>query len=297
MRARHGSLTHAIRLTLAVVSIYAPAVAHSQIAWQPNLSTARAAAKRQGKLILAVFIDASARSRQFVAATLRNPDIVQKTGADFVAVKFEADKDPTGPKKLGVRFYPTTVLLTSELEEAGRIEGFAWAGLFRDELAKILSSHRAWSEIQAQYSANPKGGEPNARMAWALAIRHRLPEAERHLASARRAGYRGPHLARALNMIGDLYQFDEDFKKAISYFRQADASTKDPIDRSYAKVSVLSCLLQSGDAEAARKAAQELIDLPGATPEYVELAKRVLKGPTRRRSAPKPPIPPGAGIR
>jgi hypothetical protein len=268
---------------LAIASL-APA----QISWAPSLDAARSDAKKRNRLVLTVFLSDSAPSRQFEDTTLRHKEIVARVSASYAPVRIETDREGALAKKHGVRLFPTCIVSDSRGEEAGRIEGFAWAVMFRDELQKIESSFREWSAIRAQYASNPRGGESNAKMAWALAIRHKRDEAERHLATARRAGYRGAYLAKAHNMIGDLYQFGEDFKKAIWYFRQADSSTKDTADRSYSKVSIMSCMLMSGDTEGARKVAKELVDLPGATKEYVDLAKGVLKREPRRKPAPPP---------
>ncbi len=49
-------------------------------------------------------------------------------------------------------------------------------------------------------------------------------------------------------------------------------------DRSYAKISIAYCCVGKKDPEGAKKAAQELVDLKGAMPEYVEMAKSILKG-------------------
>lgn len=262
--------------------------AMAQVAWAPNLEAARSEARKRNRLVLMVFVSDSAPSRQFEHTTLRNKQIVSRISASYAAVRLETDREGAAAKKHRVRIFPTCIVTNAQGEEAGRIEGFAWSVMFRDELEKIESSYREWSAIRAEFAANPKGGEPNAKMAWALAIRHEREEAERHLATARKAGYRGSYLAKAHNMIGDLYQFDEDFKKAIWHFRLADGATRSPADRSYSKVSIMSCLLMTGDVDGARKAAQELVELPGATKEYVELARSVLKREPRRRPAPPP---------
>ena len=129
---------------------------------------------------------------------------------------------------------------------------------------------------KAALAKDPKGGEANCKMAWALAIQKKQADAERYLANAKKAGYKGPYLAKAYNMIGDLYQTGNQFDVALGYFQRADAATTDVKDRSYAKVSIMSCYVQSGQRDKAKAAAQELIDLKGATKEYVDFAKQVL---------------------
>ncbi len=85
-------------------------------------------------------------------------------------------------------------------------------------------------------------------------------------------------LASTYNAIGDSYQNDKKYDAAIRNFKKADIEGNNAKDRSYAKISIAYCCMSNEDPKGAKKAAQELVDLKDATPEYVEMARKILKG-------------------
>jgi tetratricopeptide (TPR) repeat protein len=267
-------------LTLGLIGSAARA---ADIVWAKDIASASAKAAKSNKLVLAIFLKAGQEvSKQFEEITLKNDSIAKAIQADTVPVRLDPDKNgKSAAAKYKVKEFPTVLYLTAGGKELVQLHGPLPPMLFADEHKKAVSVGKEWPVIEKEFKAKPKDGEVNARMAWGLAIMRQRADAERHLTSAKKAGYKGIWLARALNMIGDIYQLNDQFALALDYFNKADASTLNTRDKSYAKVSIMSCYLSMNNLAKAKVTAQQLVDLKGADPDYVKFAKQVLAAPIR----------------
>jgi tetratricopeptide (TPR) repeat protein len=144
-----------------------------------------------------------------------------------------------------------------------------------------VDAYEAWPELSRKLSASPSDGELNARAAWYYGIRRDSDSALSHLRKAERARYRGEHLAKAYNMVGDTYQLSDDNETAVEYFKRAHGASKDTKDTAYALVSLASCFRALGKFQEMESYARQLVALKGAPPEYIEFAKQMLN-PKRR---------------
>jgi len=203
---------------------------------------------------------------------------VIKLAEQFVPLKLNAEKE--GKKlagKYGVKGYPAILFVDANGEVFGRIGGYMPAEPFAAAMTKIQTAHKDLPAVQEALKKDPGNGEANAELALIMALRGKLDEADAALTKAEAAKYTSDVLANAYNEIGDIHQSQERLDEAIGYFKKADAATKDPAIRSYAKVSLMVCYGSKRDTASARACAEELVALEGATPEYVEHAKKLLE--------------------
>jgi hypothetical protein len=205
---------------------------------------------------------------------------VIKLAAQLVPVKVNAEKEGKDlAKKYKVQGFPTILFLDSKGTVMGQIGGYMPPDPFHDEMQKAISSHRDFPKVEATLKTKPNDGWANAKMASICAMRGDQPGAEKALKLAEAAKYQGPEMAQAYNAVGDLHQSARRFPVAIVHFEKAFAATSDAGVRSYALVSIMYCHLGNQDTASAKKAAKRLVDLKGASPEYVKMAQDVLKMP------------------
>lgn len=201
-----------------------------------------------------------------------------KLAAQVVPLKANAEKEAKDlAKKYGVSGYPTIVFVDSNGEAVGRIGGYLPPDAFSTELTKITSAYKQMPEIEAALKKDPNDGPANAKMAGILAGRGQISKALAAVKRAKKAGVSDSELASTYNAIGDSYQNDSKYDAAIRNFKKADIEGNSAEIRSYAKISIATCHASNKDMKAAKKVAQELIDMEDATPAYVEAAKQILK--------------------
>lgn len=199
--------------------------------------------------------------------------------AQLVPLKLNAEKEGKElAEKYKVDGFPTILFVDATGELFGEIGGYMPPAGFSSEMAKTIALYKAIPAIEGKLKSNPLDGEANARYAAVMAARRKVADAERHLANAEKAKYSGPYLSKAYNAVGDYYQMDEKFDRAIELFRKGDSAAKDPADRSYSKVSMMYCYLGKMDVENAKKIAKEIVAMKDAVKEHVEMAKEVLDG-------------------
>lgn len=199
-----------------------------------------------------------------------------KLAAQFVPLKVNAEKEGKDlASKYNVRGYPTILFVDGAGKLAGRIGGYMPPGPFADEMKKVQETQHELPKIRAALKKNPNDGEANAKLAAIISAAGERTEAEAALAKAEKAGFKGEALARAYNGVGDLYQSDRKFKKAIEFFNKADAAAKTNKDRAYAKVSVLACCQSLQDKKGAAKAAKELLAMKDVPEDWRKMAERI----------------------
>jgi len=107
------------------------------IQWQDELMDAwKKAVDQKRPLLVYVNMDGCAYCRKLEKDTLSNPQIAEKIGSGFIAAKLNGPKDPKFVKRLGVRAYPTLVIISPENKVLDSISGFVEA----EELFERLKS-------------------------------------------------------------------------------------------------------------------------------------------------------------
>ncbi len=202
-----------------------------------------------------------------------------KLAAQVVPLKANGKKEARDlAEKYEISLYPTVVFVDANGAETGRMLGYLSPDAFATRFTRITTAHKQLPEIEAALRKDPNDGPASAKMAGILADRGKVSKALKALRKAEKAGVSASELASTYNAIGDSYQNDKKYDAAIRNFKKADIEGNNAKDRSYAKISIAYCCVGKKDPEAAKKAAQELVDLKGAMPEYVEMAKSILKG-------------------
>ena len=205
-----------------------------------------------------------------------------KLAEQLVPLKVNAEKEGVDlAKKYEVAGYPTILFIDADGEVWGEIGGYMPAAPFMDAMAGIIDVHKVYPQALETLKTKPDDGKANGQIARVYAARGQVKEATEAIQKMEKAKYKGKDVASSYNAVGDAYQSARKYKEAVPYFLKADESAKankNVKDRSYALISVASCYASAGDMENAKKYAQMLIDLEGATPEYVEFAKQIVGG-------------------
>lgn len=250
----------------------------AEIQWAKTYAAAQKAAKAQNKLIMVDFYtDWCSWCKKLDADTYPNAKVVAYS-SKLVSVKVDAEKEGVElAKRYKVQGYPTILFLDANGEIFGEISGYMPPTEFLSEMTKINDRFASYPALAAKLKTNPDDGEANAKMVPVLAAQRKVDAAKAALDKAVAAGYKGEHLAKAYNAVGDAHQTAEKYDDAIGYFSEAMKSAKQPSDKSYALMSIMYCHLSKGEMEKARASAKELIAMPGAPKEHVDLAKELLK--------------------
>ena len=132
----------ASRLMLAIVSLVSVAalVDAAPITWRGDAQIALREAAATGKpLLIEVGADWCHFCKKMEQETFSNPAIADHVRKCFVPVRIDADSDRAITKQLGVRTFPTTIVLSPQLELLASIKGFRSAQQLRSDLAAICN--------------------------------------------------------------------------------------------------------------------------------------------------------------
>ncbi len=275
--------THAfLRSGLIACAIFVSLVSQAQtIPWETNYAKALELAKKTNKPILVFFhTDWCQYCKQMKADTLKDQSVV-KVMKSVIPVSLNAETDGKALKaKLGAKMYPAFIFVAPNGTKFTEINGFHTPIMFRDEVQKRVAAIQVKDKLLSAIKLKPMDGETNARLAWLFAIQEEETASLKHLELAKRAKYRGAYMASALNMVGDVFQLSEHFDKATEYFRDSMNYPGTTADKSYSLVSLYSCCLQKGDTKKANEYGKKLIELPGATQEYVDFVNQRMRRKT-----------------
>lgn len=265
-------------LASIVIASLAFAGQAAEIRWEKTYGAARKLASKTGKLVMVDFYtDWCGWCKKLDEDTYTDANVV-KLASQVVSVKLDAEKEgKEQAKKYGVKAFPTILFLTAKGEVAGKIVGYLPPARFAGELTRIVQGYKDFPRLQRELKGKPADGRLNARMALALCSRGKTDSAVAYLMKSESAGYTGPEMAKAYNAVGDAYQTSGMLDAAIVYFEKAEKAAQDSATKSYAMVSLMSCHMGKNDWAAAKKVAQQLVNLQGADPEYVRSAEELLK--------------------
>ncbi len=121
---------------LAAVFVTAGAAGAQDVRWYSDYSAARKHAAETGLPLLLDFgTESCFYCKKLDATTFRDPKVVARLAAGFVAVKIDADKHPRLVAALQIESYPTLVVASADGRVVGRHDGYADAA----ELLALLS--------------------------------------------------------------------------------------------------------------------------------------------------------------
>ncbi|NIM23986.1 MAG: thioredoxin fold domain-containing protein [Armatimonadetes bacterium] len=118
-----------------------PISPQEMIQWAPDLDTALAEARQQGKKVMVDFHKELCRfCKKLDEETFPDPEVVSLVSQNLIAVKIDVTKNSGLAGKYGVHVTPTLVVTDAEGDEIGRILGFMPPEAFQKQLSNILSS-------------------------------------------------------------------------------------------------------------------------------------------------------------
>jgi thiol:disulfide interchange protein len=101
----------------------ASAAGEGRVAWAASYDQAVVEAKEQGKPVMVDVMASWCGVCKKLDAQVWTREDVAKVSEGFVAAKVDGDKEPGLKSKLTVSGYPTTLFLTAEGKELGRVRG------------------------------------------------------------------------------------------------------------------------------------------------------------------------------
>jgi len=101
--------------------------------------------------------------RKLESTTFRDPGFA-RVAASFVTVRVDGDKERGLASMYRVKAYPTTVFLSRQGQEIGRIVGYRAAGEFSGEMTRILEHREPMDEVRRAAEESPT--DPRAQYAW-----------------------------------------------------------------------------------------------------------------------------------
>ena len=117
------------------------------VVWRTDYNTARKEAQEKGlPLIIVVGTDDCFYCRKLEATTFRDPTVAGPLASGFVALKLDANREPTLAKALKVQMYPTLVLAGADGKIHAFIEGYVEAGRLTENMkrASALTATADW---------------------------------------------------------------------------------------------------------------------------------------------------------
>lgn len=147
-------------LTLVVTLVPLPALAaESGVGWQHNLKKAAAESQRTGKPILLQFkADWCGYCHKMLRETFPDEKLARQVEACFVPVLLDVDENEKLVETIGVNAFPSTIIISPELDVIGRVRGFHTARSLGKKLIPFCDKKR----LAAASRTTPK--KPTSRL-------------------------------------------------------------------------------------------------------------------------------------
>ncbi len=274
-------MKHAGLLALTLTATLAHA---DDIKWSADQKTAFAAAKSGHKLMMVeIYTGEDPLCKRFDEGSLKDPKVVSLL-KNFVAFKTDIGK---GEKAMAIKYsaavLPTILFLQSDGKLVSKLVGYQAGPDFAESIQVALDSFTQFAAVKQKLEKVPKDGEANAKYATFVSAQSdpmsgKTPVGAPYLEKALASSYRGPYIVKALEAVGDGYAgMAGKESKALDCYQKALKFASSPADKSIALIGMMYLQLDSNKA-AAKATAQQLIDMKGATPEWVYVAKETIQG-------------------
>lgn len=266
----------------ALLAIAALAFGSDGIAFAKDYPSAVKQAKASKKVIMIDFYtDWCGWCKKLDSDTYSNAEVA-KLSEQFVSVKLNAEKEGADQaKKYAVRGFPTILFVNAAGQVQGKLVGYLAPKDFIPAVQKILEVVAKTPALEQAVAKNPKDGKALAELAELRAVKGDLKAAEETAAQAKKAGFKGDELAKAMIAVANLHSEDGAVFKALNALFQASETATSPKLKSNALGKMLDIfqeLKAMGDANTPRFA-KMIIDLKDADPADVEKAKKAIEPP------------------
>jgi len=106
-----------------------------RIEWRREVMEAWQSARTSKKpLLIYVSLESCGHCRRMERETLVDPGVASRVGQAFVAARIDGEKDASLVKRLGVRIYPTTVIISPDNKVLDAVAGYIDADGLRARL-------------------------------------------------------------------------------------------------------------------------------------------------------------------
>ena len=253
--------------------------APNTIHWTKSFDTALAEANRTNKLVMLDFYaEWCSGCKRLEKDTYTDARVIQLAG-QFVPIKLNGDKDGRAlAKTYNVVGFPTILFINSTGEVEGTIGGYMLPEEIVPKMSRIAQAHQEFPQLVVRIMAKPEDAATAAKLAAIYAGRGNITKAEAMLGVAEKdQAEAGASLAIALSSLGDYYQSNNKFDRAIPFFQKANKVGPTPNEIAYALISEAACYFQSTRPKEAVKPLEALLKLDGAPKQWVTQGKQMLE--------------------
>lgn len=135
-------------LVLVVLSLISQIASAADVAWRKDLRQAGIEAQRTGKpILMQVTAEWCGYCHQMIDEVFTQDAVASRINASFIPVLLDADRNPRAVELIGIESFPSTIIISPELNVIGRVEGFHQANAF---LAKLAPYGRRQEPVRAQ---------------------------------------------------------------------------------------------------------------------------------------------------
>jgi thioredoxin-related protein len=256
-----------------------PAFSHD-IEWAKNFEDAQMEARKTDKLIMIDFYtDWCTWCKELDKQTFKDP-VVSERAHKLVSVKVNAEKEGVElAKKYHVNGFPTVLFIDAAGDVYTRVLGFMPPDRFLMEIEKAEQKRTDSKKWQATLSKNPKDLEAIVGMLGLEAMRGQFDKAELRLKALMDADPKNAkgHFAKAYNTIGDAYQEQDEFKKAIGWFEKGLKAGKSTEDIAYSRLSIATCAWYMEDMKTVIRECEAVLKLKDLSDSDKQIAEDLLK--------------------
>ncbi len=124
-----------------VSALQAAGVAPSPVKWQTNLKQAAVEAQRSGKPIMVQMTAPwCGYCHKMLKETFTDPAVAKTVNEYFVPLLLDADENPQAVEILAINSFPSTVIISPQYEEQGRLSGYIKAAEFNKRIAPFCKT-------------------------------------------------------------------------------------------------------------------------------------------------------------
>lgn len=122
---KSGKFTVAVLAAFAFVALFQNTGAAAGVQWGNDLKKAAAESQKTGKPILITFTASwCTYCHKLIGETFTDQKVIARVNKYFVPVVLDADKNERAVQLLGIEAFPSTIVISPELNVLGRITGF-----------------------------------------------------------------------------------------------------------------------------------------------------------------------------
>jgi thioredoxin-related protein len=114
-------------------------------------------------MLLYVTMDGCTYCTKMVRSTLSDPEVRKMIGASYVAVAIKNSDRPDLMRKLQIRSFPTTLLVSPDGRILNQMKGYVDARRFQRQLADVASPRQARAATQTPAPVQHKRPAPASR--------------------------------------------------------------------------------------------------------------------------------------